>query len=206
MVCRFVFGVWWSILVWAIWAHIRPQELHIWTVDRHATPTIVVKRVFSPIQFENASILSLNSTLDRVSLDLTHTTDASMGHVSIDKAYMHVYDTPERTSRRETYTVALQTGILSDMHLAILQDDTHYSPFRRIVIEPKINWTLGGDPLENDERVGFFKEGRWLEGTDPTQLFSAVLFAWCVGVVFLVVTRRHSDTTRQKRVYKNMIF
>lgn len=200
MICRFVFAVWWSVLVWAIWDHIRPSELHVWSVDRHTVPTVSVVRTFAPIQFDDASVLWLNATKDRVHLELSQTIKASMGTVSVRKATMNVYETAARTEQMETYTIDSRSLGLTNW--TVTQDDPHYSPFRRLVIEPYINWTLGGDAPETDERLGYFKDGRWLEGEDPGQIFAAVLFAWCVGVIFLVITRE--STSRQKRVYKNI--
>jgi len=204
MICRIVFAVWWSVLVWAIWDHIRSSELHVWSVDRHTVPTVSVVRTFAPIQFDDASVLWLNATKDRVHLELSQTTKASMGTVSVRKATMNVYETAARNEQMETYTVDVPSLPVGQLHLTVTQDDPHYSPFRRFVIEPHIDWTLGGDAPDTDERIGYFNDGRWLEGDDPSQMFAAVLFAWCVGVIFLVVTRESNG--RQKRVYKNISF
>jgi len=162
---------------------------------------VSVVRTFAPIQFDDASVLWLNATKDRVHLELSQTTKALMGTVSARKVTMNVYETAARNEQMETYTIHIPPRSLN---LTVTQDDPHYSPFRRLVIEPHIDWTLGGDAPDTDERIGYFKDGRWLEGDDPSQMFAAVLFAWCVGVIFLVVTRESSS--RQKRVYKNISF
>ena len=82
----------------------------------------------------------------------------------------------------------------SDLHLTIIQNDSHYSPFRRLRVEPTIEWTFGGEYTTHVERVGRFQNGRWYEGEDPMQVGMYVLFAWCLGVIFLVVMRTPNDT------------
>tara|TARA_B110000008_G_scaffold115509_1_gene118262 strand:+ start:18748 stop:19365 length:618 start_codon:yes stop_codon:yes gene_type:complete len=205
MLCRFVFSFWWSIFVLGIWWHLR-QPLHVWTVDRHQGETIKVTKVLRPIEFTNASVLWLNALSDIVHLDLKKTTDAKMGEVSIATANMLVFEDSFRDTVMERYPVNITDVAIEDAHLDITQDDIHLSPFRRIQITPKIHWTLGSSDVPDFERSGHFKDGKWFEGRDSAQLGFGALFAWCMGVVFLVVMRRGNQGTvvvkRQKRIFK----
>ena len=56
--------------------------------------------------------------------------------------------------------------------------------------------------------AGYFKNGKWYEGGDTKQMGFGALFAWCMGVVFLVVMRRPQDNfvaKRQKRIFKQSL-
>lgn len=208
MLCRFVFGFWWSLFVWRIWFRIRPNSLHIWSVDRHTTTVVNVQHAFAPIAFANVSLLWLDSLTDQIQLDLVQTTKPSMGAVSVEQAIMNVYTNGVRDTEMERYPVSMPNTTLEQMHLTFLQQDSHYSPFRRLRIEPKIEWSLGGGDIVGQERVGHFKDGRWYEGEDPMHVGGCVLFAWGVGMIFLIVMRRPNNSTiivagRRKRVFNN---
>ena len=82
----------------------------------------------------------------------------------------------------------------SDLHITIIQHDSHYSPYRRLHLEPKMEWKFGGEYTTYPERIGRFKNGLWYEGEDPMQVGMYVLFAWCLGIIFLVVMRSPSNT------------
>lgn len=206
MLCRFVFGFWWSILVWRIWYHVRPNKLHVWHIDRHTTTVINVEHQFTPITFENISLLWIDSSTDQIQLDLVQTTKTTMGLVSVQQAIMNVYETDYRDDEMERYPVSIDGTTLIDMHLKLFQHDSHYSPFRRLEIEPKIEWTLGGDDITSEERVGHFKDGKWYEGEDPMHIGFCILIAWAVGLVFLIIMRDSKSTVfsgRVKRVFNN---
>lgn len=103
----------------------------------------------------------------------------------------------------------------SDLHITIIQHDSHYSPYRRLHLEPKMEWKFGGEYTTYPERIGRFKNGLWYEGEDPMQVGMYVLFAWCLGIIFLVVMRSPSNTLqiwsgestgRRNRVFTNNKF
>ena len=192
MLCRFFFALWWSFFVWCIWHHVRPAELHVWSIDRHTTTVLDVSLALSPLKFQNLSVLWVDTLTDRVHLDLL--ADTTMGTVSVKKAMMNVYENGFNDKLMEVYPVDISYDSLENAHLNMLQNDTHFSPFRSIVLEPKIEWLLGGNEITAKERVGYVKNGRWYEGDDPMQLGGSVLFAWCMGIIFLVVMRRPNST------------
>lgn len=204
MLCRFVFSLWWSIFVWGVWWHLR-QPLHVWTVDRHQGETITVSETISPIEFANASVLWLDMLQDSVHLDLRKTPIGQIGTVGLENAKMFVFEDSFRDSVMESYEIEIGNVTVENAHLDLLQDDVHLSPFRRIEITPSVDWSLGSTAVPDFERSGHFKDGKWYEGRDSTQLGFGALFAWCMGVVFLVVMRRKSGTVvvkRQKRIFK----
>ena len=200
-----MFSFWWSIFVWGVWSHLS-QPMHVWTVDRHDTKTVSVTQTLTPIVFANASVMWLDMLSDTVHLDLQKSND--IGTVSIDSAEMLVYEDGFRDKVMEKYQVMLGNVTIGQAHLDLLQDDVHLSPFRSIRIFPKIEWSLGNEGVPDFERVGHFKDGKWYEGRDTTQLGAGALFAWCIGVVFLIVMRRprnHQSTVvirRKKRIFK----
>lgn len=204
MLCRFVFAFWWSVFVIGIWSHLH-QPLHVWTVDRHATSIVKVKKTIKPIVFKNASVKWADMLTDAIHLELKKTTPDSLGDVSIKTAKMSVFEDSFRDRVIETYDIAIQHGSIESAYLDLLQDDIHLSPFRRIEIMPTIDWSFGSSEEPDFDRAGHFKDGKWYEGRDSTQLGFGALFAWCMGVVFLVVMRRKSGTvvvTRKKRIFK----
>ena len=140
MLCRFVFSLWWSVFVWGIWSHLR-QPLHVWTVDRHDSKTVSVTQSIRPIEFANASVLWLDMLKDSVHLDLRKTEE--LGTVVLDGAEMLVFEDSFRDTVMERYDIILTNVSIESAHLDLLQDDVHYSPFRRIKIFPKIDWNLG---------------------------------------------------------------
>lgn len=202
MLCRFVFSFWWSVFVWGVWWHLR-QPLHVWTVDRHDGKTVTVSQTLTPLEFSNASIIWLDMLKDSVHLELRPTMDAKVGIV---EANMLVYEDGFRDTVMEKYEIVLSNVTIEDAHLDLLQDDVHLSPFRRIEIVPGIDWEVGSSDIPDFERPGYFKDGKWYEGRDATQLGFGALFAWCMGVVFLVVMRRGTRGTvvvrRKKRIFK----
>jgi len=207
MLCRFVFAFWWSIFVIGIWNHLR-KPLHVWTVDQHSKSVVKVKKTLSPIAFQNASVLWVDLDTDVVHLDLVHTSLETLGNVSIDSAKMSVFQDGFRDHVCEIYDIAIQTTSVESAHFDLLQSDIHLSPFRRIEIFPKIDWSFGNDDIPEFDRSGHFKDGKWYEGQDGSQLGFGSLFAWCMGVVFLVVMRRNSNGTivvqRKKRIFTNV--
>lgn len=210
MLCRFVFAFWWSIFVWGVWSHLR-QPMHVWTVDRHEAKTVSVTATLRPIEFANVSVLWLDRLKDSVHLELRQTLAASAGDVGIDNAHMFVFEDSFRDTVMETYPIAFANVSIEDAHLDLLQDDIHLSPFRRIQIQPKMTWALGSADVPDLERVGYFKDGKWYEGSDPTQIGFGALCAWCIGVIFLVVMRRRSSTgtvvvKRKKRIFKQQSY
>lgn len=209
MLCRFVFSLWWSIFVWGIWSHLR-QPMHMWTVDRHDTKTVSVSQTLSPLEFANASVIWLDMLEDSVHLDLRKTSDARMGDVHIDEVHMYVYEDSFRDTVTEQYQVQTSNVTIEQAHIDLLQDDVHLSPFRRIEIIPKMTWSLGSEDVPDFERLGYFKNGKWYEGRDAAQLGFGALFAWCMGVVFLVIMRRPHDqgtvvVRRKKRIFKQVV-
>ena len=187
-----------------IWAHLR-QPLHVWTVDRHSTPVVKVKKTIRPIAFKNASVIWVDMLTDAIHLELVKTTPDSLGEVSIETAKMSVFENNFRDTVIETYDIAIQNVSIESAYLDLMQDDIHLSPFRRIEIMPNIDWSFGSSEVPDFERSGHFKDGKWYEGRDSSQLGFGALFAWCMGVVFLVVMRRKSGTVvvkRQKRIFK----
>jgi len=98
----------------------------------------------------------------------------------------------------------------SDLKLTIIQHDSHYSPFRRLEVEPNIKWNFGGEYTSPVERIGRFKNGRWYEGEDPMQVGMYVLFAWCLGIIFLVVMRNNNNSwqfwSEQHKGRRNRVF
>lgn len=210
MLCRCVFALWWSFFVWGIWHHLRPSEQHIWTIDRHTTRIVDVAVTLTPLEFANVSVLWLDKERDSVHLDLVQTSDKTMGTVSVKKATMNVYDSGFDGGLVEVYPVNIDVVDIDKAHLHLMQNDSHYSPFRTIVLTPSVEWSLGGAVLMQEERVGQFKHGQWYEGEDPLQMFGGVLFAWCMGIVFLVIMRHPHDTQtvvvtgRQKRVFNKL--
>lgn len=180
--------------------------MHIWTVDRHDTKTVSVTQTLTPIVFANASVMWLDMLSDTVHLDLQKSTN--IGKVSIDSAEMLVYEDGFRDKVMEKYNVMLSNVTIEQAHLDLLQDDVHLSPFRSIQVFPRIDWSLGNEDVPNFERIGHFKDGKWYEGRDTAQLGAGALFAWCMGVVFLIVMRRpknHGQTVvirRKKRIFK----
>ena len=122
---------------------------------------------------------------------------------------MNVYETSFRDSVMEMYPLAAPAVPIEDVHLEFEQDEIHLSPFRRLVVTPRMEWDLGSDEDVTMERAGHFKDGYWMEGRDTTQLGAGALFAWCMGVVFLTVMRRTGAATtivvkRQKRIFKDV--
>lgn len=209
MLCRFVFAFWWSVFVIGIWRHVK-QPLHVWTVDRHTTPIVKVKKTIQPIAFKNASVLWADMVTDNIHLELMKTTPNSLGHINIESATMSVFEDSFRDKVIERYDIAIQNVSVESAYLDLLQDDIHLSPFRRIEIVPSIDWSFGSDKVPNFERSGHFKDGKWYEGQDSTQLGFGALFAWCMGVVFLVVMRRPTSQStvvvkRKKRIFKQVI-
>ena len=210
MLCRCVFALWWSLFVGGIWHHLRPEERHIWTIDRHTTQVVDVAVTLTPLKFANASVLWLDTERDSVHLDLVQTIDDTMGTVSVKEATMNVYESGFDGGLIEVYPINIAIADIEEAHIQMFQNDSHYSPFRTIVVKPQVEWVLGGAELQQVERSGQIKNGQWYEGEDPLQMFVGVLFAWCMGIVFLVVMRRpHEVQTfvvggRRKRVF-NML-
>lgn len=207
MLCTGVFALWWSFFVWGVWQHLRPAERHIWAIDRHTTQIIDVSITLTPLEFANASVLWLDTEMDSVELDLVQTIDQNMATVSVKEAVMNVYDSGFDGGLIEMYNVNIDIVDVDNAHLQIFQNDSHYSPYRTIVVKPNVDWVLGGAELAQEERFGQIKEGMWYEGEDQMQMFVGVLFAWCMGLVFLVVMRRPREEQsivvvgRQKRVF-----
>ena len=204
MLCRFVFGFWWSAFVAGVWYHLR-QPMHVWTVDRHNTQRIHVTKSFQPIEFKNASVLWIDNLKDSVHLELQNTMPEQA--VEIADAKMYVYENCIRDTVMEVYDLQLGGSNVADAHLNLVQDDCHLSPFRRIEILPKLTFNMTSDKEPDLYRAGYFKNGKWYEGGDTAQMGFGTLFAWCMGVVFLVVMRRpQNDSTivvkREKRIFK----
>jgi len=207
MLCRFVFGFWWSVFVGGIWYHMR-QPMHVWTVDHHDTQRIHVTQTFQPIQFTNASVLWIDMLKDSVHLELKNTMPDQ--EVSIKDAKIYVYESGFCDTTMEVYDLQLSVDNIDDAHLNLVEDDCHLSPFRRIEILPKLTLNFTSDKTPDLYRAGRFKDGKWYEGRDSTQLGFGTLFAWCMGVVFLVVMRRPSSQStfvvkRKKRIFKEVI-
>ena len=202
MLCRFVFAFWWSMFVAGIWFHLH-QPLHVWTVDRHEAQRIHVTKTFQPIKFDNTSVLWIDMLKDSVHLELRTTMP---GHnVSIDTAKMHVYENSFRDTTMEVYEMQFHDVDIESAHLNLVQDDVHLSPYRSIHVWPQLSLNISSTEEPDFYRAGHFKDGKWYEGRDSTQLGFGALFAWCMGVVFLVVMRRKSGTvvvTRKKRIFK----
>ncbi len=191
-----------------VWWHLN-QPLHRWTVDRHQTKTVSLSVTLRPIIFGNTSVIWLDRNTDRVYLDLKRNISENAGAVSIKSMQMNVYETSFRDSVMEMYPLAAPAVPIEDVHLEFEQDDIHLSPFRRLVVTPRMEWDLGSDEDVTMERAGHFKDGYWMEGRDTTQLGAGALFAWCMGVVFLTVMRRTGAATtivvkRQKRIFKDV--
>ena len=205
MLCRFVFAFWWSVFVAGVWFHLR-QPLHVWTIDRHDTPRIHVTETFRPVQFKNASVLWIDTLKDSVDLELQNTMP---GHdVWIRDAKMYVYENCFRDTVMEVYDLQLGGLGVEDAHLNVVQDDCHLSPFRKIEISPALTFNISSTDTPALYRSGYFKSGKWYEGGDTAQLGFGALFAWCMGVVFLVVMRRRKDrfvAKRQKRIFKQSL-
>lgn len=207
MLCTGVFALWWSFFVWSVWRHLRPNERHIWAIDRHTTQVVDVALTVTPLAFANASVLWLDTQTDSVHLDLVQTIDNTMGKASVKEAIMNVHDSGFDGGLIEVYPINIAVADVDKAHLHLFQNDSHYSPFRTIVLKPAVEWLLGGGELQQEERFGQIKKGQWYEGEDPLQMFVGVLFAWCMGVVFLVVMRRPREeqtvvvTGRKKRVF-----
>ena len=209
MYCRFVFAFWWSIFVGCVWWHLN-QPLQRWTVDRHQTKTVSLSATLRPIIFGNTSVIWLDMWTDRVDLDLERNISVNAGTVSIKSMQINVYENSFRDKVMEMYPVTVPDVPIEDVHLEFEQDDIHLSPFRRLVVTPRMQWDLGSDEDYTMERAGHFKDGFWIEGRDATQLGAGALFAWCMGVVFLTVMRRTGAATtivvkRQKRIFKDAI-
>lgn len=209
MYCRFVFAFWWSIFVGVVWWHLN-QPLRKWSVDRHRIKTIKVKDSIQPIIFKNASIIWMNRWQDSVHLELARNVPSSLGPVFIDNAKMNVYENSFRDTVMEVYDVFFPNQTIENASLTQFQNDIHLSPFRRLVVTPRMRWDLGTDEDITMERAGHFKDGFWIEGRDATQLGAGALFAWCMGVVFLTVMRRTGAATtivvkRQKRIFKDVL-
>lgn len=191
-----------------VWWHLN-QPLHRWTVDRHQTKTVSLSVTLRPIIFGNTSVIWLDRNTDRVYLDLKRNISENAGAVSIKSMQMNVYETSFRDSVMEMYPLAAPAVPIEDVHLEFEQDEIHLSPFRRLVVTPRMEWDLGSDEDVTMERAGHFKDGYWMEGRDTTQLGAGALFAWCMGVVFLTVMRRTGAATtivvkRQKRIFKDV--
>lgn len=207
MLCRIVFGFWWSVFVLGIWYHMR-QPMHVWSIDHHARQRIHVTQTLKPIQFTNASVLWIDMLKDSVHLELENTMPDQ--EVSIKDAKMYVYENSFRDTTMEVYDLQLSAANIENAHLNLIQDDVHLSPYRRIEISPRmsLNFTANGTP--DLYRAGRFKDGKWYEGRDSTNLGFGTLFAWCIGVIFLVVMRRpNSQSTfvvkRKKRIFKEVM-
>ena len=181
--------------------------MHVWTVDRHASETVSVSVKLRPLEFVNASVIWLDTLTDSVHLGLRKTETGGAVDVAIATANMFVFQDSFRDTVMEQYPLLLSNVSLEDAHVDIVQDDVHLSPFRRLSITPKIDWQLGSSEIPDSERLGYFKDGKWYEGNDPTQIGFGALCAWCIGVVFLVVMRRRSTSAtvvvrRKKRIFK----
>ena len=105
MLSRCVFGFWWSIFVLTIWRHIRPKNIQQWSVDKHTTRNIRVSNTFTPLKFENASILWLDSLTDNITIELSQTIPIEMAVVTVKKAVMNVYETDSRSKMMEKYSI-----------------------------------------------------------------------------------------------------
>jgi hypothetical protein len=199
MLCRFVFAFWWSVFVVGIWFHLN-EPLHVWTIDRHPTKIVRISKTIRPIEFKNASVLWIDMLTDSIQLNLQRTVSNNLGHVGIKHAEMQVFENDFGDNIMEVYSLGVTNVSLEDSQIEIKGDDIHLSPFRRIFIFPSIDWTVGSSEVPDFERAGHFKDGKWYEGRDSTQLGFGALFAWCMGVVFLVVMRRKSGTVVVKRI------
>jgi hypothetical protein len=162
------------------------------------------------LEFANASVIWLDMLQDSVHLDLRKTVDADVGAVHIDEAHMYVFEDSFRDTVMEKYQVSITNVDIEEAHLDLMQDDVHLSPFRRIEIIPKMTWSLGSEYRTDFERLGYFKNGKWYEGRDTAQLGFGALFAWCMGVVFLIVMRRPREqgivvARRKKRIFKQIV-
>ena len=131
MLCRFVFGFWWSIFCMV---HFGTMSNHvsyiIWSVDKHTTN--IVSSLYNhllplPSKIHQSYAQSMN---DQVNLRIVRTTPQEMGIVTIKQANMNVYETDYRDNEMEKYHIQIPTTAVDNMQLNLLQNDSHYSPFR----------------------------------------------------------------------------
>lgn len=149
----FIIGGWWdyrySALRWRIHRPVRKVER-----------TVRIK----PIVFRNASVMWINTLSDEINLDLVDVAPDSIGTTSVEKIQMHVYNDIHRTQLAEIYDVDYNVFEGEQRNYSFLQTDIHLSPFRRIIVYPRVEWDIGMGWCEwCFPRQGFYQNGWWVE-------------------------------------------
>lgn len=171
----------------------RQQSAVRWRIHR---PMTRIERTleFRPLRFQNASVLWVNTLSDEIDLSLVDATKPTMGETSIDSLQMLVYDDPNRTNVAEIYHINVD-----DIHsgnATFLQNDVHLSPFRRLVVYPKLVWNLGMGACDwCFPRRGSYVNGWWVEPL-PWRWVPWV-FVWSIGMLL----SKRSHTGRRIRTY-----
>ena len=143
----------------------------------------------SPIYFQNASVLWLDLIRDDVDIEIAR--NPGFESVEIDKMQMEVYEDGFRSKVAEIYDIDL--SYVDDPITSIYnfeQEDVHLSPFRKLVVYPKMDLHFGSTGWVPSERRGKFIDGVWQEGQDMETSVGLTLVAWLMGLIFLVVGRR----------------
>lgn len=172
--------IWTLVLILAAWWDHRSKACR-WRVHR---PVKKIERTveIKPIRFRNASILWMNTLSDEVDLTLVDVSDPDMGDVDVQRLETRVYGDVDRTDLLEIYETAFDVSGDDMWNYTFLENDAHLSPFRRLVVYPKVTWTLGqGSCQWCFPRWGYFNRGWWVE---PKPLRLSIWFtAWAAGIV-----------------------
>lgn len=184
------------MLFYAWWDHKR--VVCSWHVHR---PMQRVERTvrFKPIRFNDTSIIWMNSVVDEIDLTLVQTAEDTLGDVAIDKLQMHIFNDANRTELGEITELDVDTFVSGTWNMTFLQGDVNLSPFRRLVVYPRVDWDLGGDACRwCGGRRGMIYGDKWME-VRPWWWGRWVLY-WSIGVGVLIGRSRNRRYGRRKRI------
>lgn len=178
----------WTALMalYAWWDHER--AVCSWRV--HGVTGRVERTVrLKPVRFNNTAVVWMNSVSDEIDLTVVQTLDDTAGDVSIGKMQMHIFNDAERQDLCEITELDADEILSGTWNTTFLQGDVNLSPFRRLLVWPRVDWDLGGDPCPwCPPRAGTFYGGKWIQ-VRAWWWGRWVLF-WSAGAVFLLRKRR----------------
>lgn len=192
--CSLFFLLWWTIFICIAFQQMSKPH-RTWQLAKTKKQSKITLKT-SPVYFKNASIEWIDMINDYVSIQVI--TNTTMGKVNISNLHMQVFEDINRTTLSEIYNIPW-TWVPQQHNLTFIQNDVHLSPYRRLVLHPKIHWTLGDHNDVAEQNYGRFVKNTWQEGYDQTTSMGIAFIAWFAGLLFLVFTRPQPNI-RQPRI------
>lgn len=130
-----------------VWPQHRYLSTTIWRV--HKDMNKFHKRDRVPLFRFNSTIIQWeNMRKDNIAFRLTPVFDTALGKFELHNLNMHVYETPERSSLSEIYSLHMDQNQADSATLdfSFESRDVHLSPFRRLYIDAGVDWTIGRAP------------------------------------------------------------